>query len=58
MVEVETHFDNRARDHRLRAVFPTGVATDTVVSDGHFMLNERPVERPDGSGWVQPPPAT
>jgi alpha-mannosidase len=58
VVEVETHFDNRAHDHRLRAVFPTGVATGTVVSDGHFLLNERPVEKPEGSGWVQPPPST
>jgi alpha-mannosidase len=58
VVEIETHFDNRARDHRLRALFPTGVVSDTVVSDGHFFLNERPVEKPSGDGWVQPPPAT
>ena len=58
LVEVETRFDNRADDHRLRALFPTGLVTDTVVSDGHFLVNRRPIEKPDGSGWVQPPPGT
>ena len=58
LVEVEVDFENRARDHRLRAVFPTPVITDTVASDGHFMINERPIEKPEGNGWVQPPPAT
>jgi alpha-mannosidase len=51
-------FENRARDHRLRALFSTPVVTDTVLSDGHFLLSERPIEKPDGAGWVQPPPAT
>ena len=58
LVEVEVDFENRARDHRLRAVFPTPVVTDALVSDGHFMLNARPLERPSGSDWVQPPPST
>ena len=58
LVEVEMDFENGARDHRLRALFPTPVVTDTVLSDGRFLLNERPLEKPDGTGWVQPPPAT
>jgi len=58
LVEVEMDFENGARDHRLRALFPTPVVTDTVLSDGHFLLNERPLEKPNGTGWVQPPPAT
>ncbi|MEJ2721873.1 MAG: glycoside hydrolase family 38 C-terminal domain-containing protein [bacterium] len=58
VVAVETHFDNRADDHRLRAVFPTGVKTDTIVSDGHFMVNHRPIARPEGADWVQPPAKT
>lgn len=55
-VEVETTFTNHARDHRLQAVFPTGLRTDTVVSDGHFHLERRPLERPGGEGWSQPAP--
>ena len=58
LVEIELSFTNLACDHRLRAVFPTGVATNTVVSDGHFLLSDRPIEKPDGSEWVQPPPGT
>jgi alpha-mannosidase len=57
-LDVETSFNNRAFDHRLRAWFPTGVKTDQVVSDGHFMVNRRPLERTGGPDWVQPAPAT
>jgi len=56
VVEVDTTFDNRVWDHRLRAVFP--VTCTSVVSDGHFCANERPLGQPSGEGWVQPPPAT
>ena len=55
-VEVETVFDNAARDHRLQAVFPTGLHTDTVASDGHFQLQRRPLARTGGPAWAQPAP--
>jgi alpha-mannosidase len=55
-VDVATEFNNRAFDHRLRAWFPTGIATDTVTADGHFMLNARPVVRPSNEDWDQPAP--
>ncbi len=58
LVEVETAFDNRARDHRLRALFPAGIRTDTVVSDGHFFLDRRPVDIPRHDDWLQPPADT
>ncbi len=58
LVDVQTRFDNRADDHRLRAVFPTGLPAATLVSDGHFYVHERSLDRPDGEDWVQPPPAT
>ncbi|MFQ5704493.1 MAG: alpha-mannosidase [Gemmatimonadales bacterium] len=58
VIEVETSFDNRVKDHRLRASFPTTVASDIVVSDGQFHVNERPVDQPSGSDWVQPPSGT
>ena len=57
-VDVETEFNNRAFDHRLRTWFPTGIHTQEVVSDGQFMLNTRPVERPTNPEWVQPAPPT
>jgi alpha-mannosidase len=57
-IEVELEFDNRAEDHRLRAEFPTGVVSDTVVSDGHFYVNHRSIDQPSGEGWRQAPPGT
>ncbi len=58
VVDIELSFDNRAKDHRLRAVFPTPVQTDTIVSDGHFFLNHRAIDQPSGEGWLQPPSGT
>ena len=53
-----TEVNNRAFDHRLRAWFPSGLRTSTVVSDGQFLLNSRPLQRPTGKGWSQPAPPT
>jgi mannosylglycerate hydrolase len=58
VVEVDLSLENRGRDHRLRVAFPTGVVSDTVLSDGHFMLSERPLCRPERPEWVQPPSGT
>jgi len=57
-VEVETTFDNRAEDHRLRALFPAGIATDTIASDGHFYVNRRAIADPEAAGWLQQPSGT
>ena len=58
VVDVDVTFENRALDHRLRAAFPTPIVTDTITSDGHFCLNERPIDRAAHPEWVQPPPDT
>jgi mannosylglycerate hydrolase len=58
LVQVETVFGNRAKDHRLRALFAAGVATDSVISDGHFYANRRPVDIPPHPEWLQPPADT
>ena len=58
LVEIETAVENRARDHRLRALFAAGVETDTVVSDGHFHLERRPVDIAPQPDWLQPPADT
>jgi len=57
-VDIETDFNNHAFDHRLRVWFPTGLNTDTVHSDGHFLINRRPLERPTKPEWPQPAPPT
>lgn len=53
--EIRVVFDNRARDHRLRAVFPTGLRADTVAVETAFAVVQRPVDLPPGQGWADPP---
>lgn len=57
-LDITTECDNRARDHRLRAWFPTGLTAAETVADGHFFLNRRPLVRPTGPDWAQPAPPT
>jgi alpha-mannosidase len=57
-IEIELWLDNKAEDHRLRAQFPTALASDTVVSHGHFYINHRPIDIPVGEDWRQPPHGT
>ena len=45
-VDVTTTVDNRARDHRLRAHFPSGIRAETHRSSGTFSVDERPM-RPE-----------
>jgi 2-O-(6-phospho-alpha-D-mannosyl)-D-glycerate hydrolase len=57
-VEFRTTIDNRAQDHRLRAVFPVGEASD-VRAEGQFALVHRPlVPDPPRTDWVEPPDPT
>ena len=44
-VEIETTLENRARDHRLRVLFPTGIRTKTVLADSQFCTVERTSRR-------------
>lgn len=59
-VDVSVSFDNQACDHRLRLMCPTGLKSDTVLSQGHFGVLEKPIRNPDEgkTGWSQPPPTT
>ncbi len=42
-VEVETRVVNTVRDHRVRVLFPTGLAGDSYLSDAAFDVVRRPV---------------
>lgn len=57
-VEFETSVANRARDHRLRVHFASGLDVPDVLVDGHFALLRRPVRAEPRPGWVQPLVAT
>ncbi len=52
-LDVTVTVDNRARDHRLRACLPTGLAAEVSHADSHFDVVARPVAVPDSTGWVE-----
>ena len=45
-VDIVTRVNNNVRDHRLRVLFPTTIATDNVHVDAHFTVVERPIGLP------------
>ncbi|MGQ9698921.1 MAG: alpha-mannosidase, partial [Armatimonadota bacterium] len=45
-VDIETTVENRAKDHRLRALFPTDLAVDTSWAEGQFDVLQRPMLPP------------
>ncbi|MBI4557674.1 MAG: hypothetical protein HY706_08830 [Candidatus Hydrogenedentes bacterium] len=52
--DVITRVHNNAKDHRLRVLFPTNIATDTVHVDGHYGVIERTTIVPPPKGKVPP----
>ncbi len=53
-LEVKLLLDNVAKDHWLRASFPTGLDTDMTNADSHYDVVSRPIKLPDSTGWVEP----
>lgn len=57
-VDIRTSFDNRAGDHRLRVLFPTGIMARVSHAESAFDVVERPIALPDCSDWLEPLPKT
>ncbi|MGY4707909.1 alpha-mannosidase [Candidatus Bipolaricaulota sp. J31] len=57
-VDIVAEVDNRAKDHRLRVAFPTGIVADRSIAEDTFWVVERPTRAPAGQGWVEDPPTT
>ncbi len=54
--DVKMTLVNTARDHRIRLRVPTGVRAETVLSQGHLAVLERPIQRQrEIEPWLQPP---
>jgi alpha-mannosidase/mannosylglycerate hydrolase len=53
-VDVALTVDNRARDHRLRALFETGTRALTHLAGAAFALLERPTRLQVRRGWIEP----
>jgi alpha-mannosidase len=45
-VDIETRIDNRARDHRLRVLFPCGIAATHACAEQPFDVVARPIAAP------------
>ena len=58
-VEIETTVENAAKDHRLRALFPSGIQTDRVSVEQHFGVIERSTQVPEHDNtWFEMPVGT
>ena len=56
-VAVQLGIDNRARDHRLRVRFPTGLAATSTLAESAFGVVRRDSRLPDSDGWQERPGA-
>ena len=57
-VDLRVRLDNRARDHRLRLLFPTHAPVAEFLAATTFDVARRGAARPDDRTWVHPAPAT
>lgn len=54
IVDIKTTVDNRAKDHRLRVMFPTGLqAAKHSIADSPFDVVRRDIAVPDSTGWYE-----
>ncbi|MBN1557085.1 MAG: hypothetical protein JW951_02940 [Lentisphaerae bacterium] len=53
-VDICTRLDNTVRDHRLRALFPTGIACASYQASVPFDVVTRPVPKPSSPDWTEP----
>lgn len=57
-IEINTEFYNRVRDHRLRAVFPSGMPAESAVAETAYGVVRRPTEARNSPGWRENDSAT
>ena len=57
-VDIVTHLENTARDHRLRVLFPSGVEADESNSESLFDVITRPIHTMECPDWKEPMPST
>ncbi|HOE66959.1 MAG TPA: glycoside hydrolase family 38 C-terminal domain-containing protein [Candidatus Hydrogenedentes bacterium] len=55
-VDIVTRVNNNIKDHRVRALFPASIETDTVLADGHFAAIERAFDLPPAKPKLPPYP--
>ena len=61
-IDISGEINNQAKDHKLRAIFPTNLriedgATKSFAHD-QFHVTKRPIIPPKGENWIDHPPTT
>lgn len=54
VLEIRTELNNHVRDHKLRAMFPSGYPAKKSFAETHFAVTEREIHLPDTSDWKEP----
>ncbi len=54
-IDFKIILNNKSKDHRIQALFPSNLVSEKVYCDGHFYVIPRNIELPSGKGWVQKP---
>ncbi|MBX7247122.1 MAG: hypothetical protein K1X53_16615 [Candidatus Sumerlaeaceae bacterium] len=55
-LQVRVEINNKAKDHRLRFMMPSGVSKAThSFAEGQFDVLKRPITLPDSEGWKEKP---
>jgi mannosylglycerate hydrolase len=54
-IQVVTHFNNTVRDHRLRVLFPSGIASQSYYAAMPFDVVNRPIPKPSSPEWTEQP---
>jgi len=57
-IDFRTVFDNCAKDHRLRVIFPTDIITDSTYAESPFDVVQRDIIPPSGADWKESPSST
>jgi alpha-mannosidase len=59
-LDLQVEFDNHARDHRLRLIFPSDIQTSSSHADAQFAVIRRPIQIHPVSeeAWVEDAPRT
>jgi mannosylglycerate hydrolase len=52
--DIVTRVNNVVRNHRLRVLFPLGIAADDICAEGQYDMVKRPIARPSTEGWIEP----
>jgi alpha-mannosidase len=56
-VDITTEIENRAEDHRVRVLFPSGISTEYSYAEGHYDVVKRKIELPDPNAYSLEKPA-